>query len=150
MRYRSVRGRPYNPTDHMLVAMMHWALPERIMVLQNRRGFGILGYNMDPRTIRARVRAVRHRVGQAPTFAEVAMDLPCTRGPRGACPREYVARILAAAFAYERYMQNTPQTVVRDAVADPQQVSRHALAANELPGFDPALDRSFPTTITPR
>ena len=48
IRYRSIRHRgrviPYTVEDHLLVAMMHWAFPERLTRwCLNRRGCGILG-----------------------------------------------------------------------------------------------------------
>jgi hypothetical protein len=155
LRYRTItrpgRTIPYDVYDHMLVAMMHWVVPERITRwCGNRRGCGILGYNMNPATYAGRARQLRRTLGQPPTFAEIANTLPCITGPHGRCPREYVARVLAAAFAYQRYMDNAEQTLVQDNVADPRQTSRHALTSDELPGFDPVRDRSFSTVIAPR
>lgn len=144
MAYRNVMRRrrivqAYNPTDHLLVGLMHWAYPERLTGwCVNRRGCGILGYNMDPGTFAQRAHRLARTLGHAPTFAELAADLPCITGPHGRCPREYVARVLAAGYMYEQYMQGLPQATVT------------TLAGDRVPGFDPAFDRSFPTTITPR
>ncbi|MBP9762281.1 hypothetical protein KBD34_01550 [Patescibacteria group bacterium] len=169
LRYRTTmrpgRTIPYDVYDHMLVAMMHWAAPERITRwCGNRRGCGILGYNMNPRTIARYARNLRRtrEREQAPppagqprpriilTFAEIANTLPCITGTHGRCPREYVARVLAASLMYQRYMDNTAQTEVRDNVANPAQTDREALAGDKVPGFDPEYDRSFSTAILPR
>lgn len=155
LRYRTItrpgRTIPYDVYDHMLVAMMHWVVPERITRwCGNRRGCGILGYNMNPATYAGRARQLRRTLGQPPTFAEIANTLPCITGTHGRCPREYVARVLAASLMYQRYMDNTAQTEVRDNVANPAQTDREALAGDKVPGFDPEYDRSFSTAILPR
>lgn len=146
-RHRQV---PYSVEDHLLVAMMHWAYPERTTGwCVNRRGCGILGYNMNPASFARRARQLRRTLGRAPTFAQIAQTLPCIRGPHGRCPREYVARVLAAAFAYQRFMDGVPQTLVQEA-GDGARFTRQLLTSNDVPGFDPARDRAFPSVIVPR
>ncbi len=147
LHWRRTRLHQTDPVDHLLVGLMHWVLPERLLRFQNRRGFGLLGYNMDVRTIRSRLRVLRRGLRRPPTFAEFAMTLPCIGGPRGRCPQEYVARVLAASYLYQQHMGN--QLLVR-VQEDPSQTTRRPLMPVDLPGFDPALDRSFPTTLTPR
>lgn len=134
---RMLRRRLHWQTDNrdgVYIGMMHWVVPERILRVRFRRGFGILGYNMDPRTIRRYLRAFHRDTGvrRHPTFAEYAeRTLPCIHGRHGRCPRNYVARVLAAAYAYERFLTHLPLVPI------------NALSARDVPGFDPRYDRTF-------
>lgn len=155
LRYRTVRIRgrilPYSVEDHLLVAMMHWAVPERITPwCVDRRGCGILGYNMNPSTFARRARRLQRALRRPPSFAEIAQTLPCIGGAHGRCPREYVARVLAASFAYQRYMGNAPQRRVRVRGSDGDDSSLQLLTSDDIPGFDPARDRVFTSVMAPR
>lgn len=132
--------------DNLYMGVEMWAQSERRVAASpigflSTRAFGVLGYNMNLGTFGPRYTTFRaRRPRPAPTFARFARrpNLPCIRGNHGRCPQRYVDEVFAAALMYYRYSQHLPLVAVG------------SLTERDVPGFDPALDRSFSDALVHR